>query len=103
MRRKAISELRTTIPIVWRNAVASWPARRIDEHLTEHAPYKGHVAGTLDRPLVILLEQDGADEPGDSSLIRKDANDLGPALDLAVEAFEWVRNRYEEGGAEVRC
>jgi hypothetical protein len=48
---------------------------------------KGHGAGALDSPLVVLLEEDGADEAGDGGLVREDADDLGAALDLAVQAL----------------
>jgi hypothetical protein len=37
-----------------------------------------------------LLEQDGADQPGDAGLIGEDADDIGAALDLLVEAFERI-------------
>jgi len=45
----------------------------------------------LDGPLVVLLEEDGADEAGDGCLVGEDADDLGAALDLAVEPLERVR------------
>src|SRR6516165_6352008 len=48
-----------------------------------------HIAA-LEQPLVILFEQHGADQPGDAGLVREDADDTGPPLDLFVEAFEWV-------------
>jgi transposase len=40
---------------------------------------KGHVAGSLDGPLVVLLEEDGADHAGDG-LVREDAGDFWAAL-----------------------
>ena len=51
---------------------------------------KGHVAGPLDRPLVVLLEQEGADETGDRRLVGEDADDVGAPLDLAVQTLERV-------------
>ena len=48
------------------------------------------MAGALDRPFVVLFQEDGADEPDDRFVVGKDADDLGPALDLAVEPFEAV-------------
>jgi hypothetical protein len=51
---------------------------------------KGHVTGALDGPLVVLLEQDRPDEAGDGGLVGEDADDLGAALDLAIEALERV-------------
>jgi len=48
------------------------------------------VASALDGPFVVLFEQDRADEPGDGGLVGEDADDLGAALDLAVEALERV-------------
>ena len=38
-------------------------------------------------PFVVLLEQDRPDEPDESIVVGKDADDPGPALDLAVEPF----------------
>lgn len=49
----------------------------------------------MDGPFVVLLEQDGADEPGDGGLVGEDADDLGSSLDLAVEPFQRV------GGVEL--
>ncbi len=77
---------------------------QVDERIIAHGGdgFQGHVAGSLDGPLVVLLEQDGADEPGDSGFVGEDADDLGSAFDLAVEALQRVCNRYEDGGADVR-
>ena len=46
---------------------------------------KGHVAGALDGPLVVLLEQDRANQSGDGGLVGEDADDFGASLDFAVE------------------
>jgi hypothetical protein len=43
-----------------------------------------HVA-VLEQPLVILFEQDGADQPGDAGLVGKDADDIGPPLHFLVQ------------------
>ncbi len=51
---------------------------------------KGHVAGSLDRPLVGLLQQERADQASDRGLVGKDADDVGTALDLAVQPLERV-------------
>ncbi len=48
------------------------------------------VAGALNRPFVVLLEEERSYEAGDGRLVREDADDLGAPLDLAVEAFERV-------------
>ena len=48
-----------------------------------------HVA-VLDLPLVVLLQEDGADEAGNAGLVREDADDVGPAFDLLVESFERI-------------
>ena len=58
--------------------------------------FKGHVACPLDGPFVALFHEDGADEAGDRGLVGEDANDVGAALDLAVEAFDGV------GAVELR-
>ena len=57
--------------------------------------FQRHVAGTLDNPFVVLLEQDRSDEADDGVLIGEDADDLGSPLDLAVKALDQVCNRYE--------
>ena len=41
-----------------------------------------------DGPFIILLQENGADEPCDGGLARKDADDLGTALDLVVQALD---------------
>ena len=52
--------------------------------------FQRHVAGALDGRFVVLFEQDRSDEPDDGVLVGEDADDVGPALDLAVEPFEAV-------------
>jgi hypothetical protein len=52
--------------------------------------FQGHLSRSLDRPVVVLLEEDGADQAGDGGLVWKDADDIGAALDLAVEAIDRV-------------
>jgi hypothetical protein len=38
-----------------------------------------------------MLEEDGADEPNHGGLVREYADDIRPALDLAVQALDGVR------------
>ena len=66
--------------------------RQLDDRIVAQRchGFQRHIAGALDGPLVVLLEQDGADEAGDRLLVREDADDFGSALDLAVEAFQRV-------------
>jgi hypothetical protein len=52
--------------------------------------FQGHVASTLDGPLVVLFEQQRADEADDGAVVGEDADDVGAPLDLAVEAFDRV-------------
>jgi len=40
--------------------------------------------------LIVGLEQEGTNEPGDGSLVGKDADNVAAPLDLAVQSFEWV-------------
>jgi hypothetical protein len=54
--------------------------------------FQAEVAAT-DRPLVRLLEHQGADEADDGLIVREDADDVGAALDLLVDALERVRRR----------
>ena len=53
--------------------------------------FQRHVSGALDNPLIILLQEDCADEPDDRRLIGKDADDFGSPLDLAVETLDRIR------------
>ena len=39
---------------------------------------------------IVLFEQDGADKAGDGGLVGEDADDLGAALDLAIETLDRV-------------
>jgi hypothetical protein len=41
-------------------------------------------------PFIGLFQQNGADQAGDGALVGKDADDIGAALDLAVEALDGV-------------
>jgi hypothetical protein len=50
--------------------------------------FQGHVAASLDGPFVVLFEQDCADEANNGVLVGEDADDLGVAFDLAVDALE---------------
>jgi hypothetical protein len=51
--------------------------------------FQAHVAAR-DGPLVVDLEHLGADEPDDGLVVRKDADDIGAALHLPVQAFQGV-------------
>jgi hypothetical protein len=53
--------------------------------------FQGHVAGALGGPFVGLLQQQGADKPDDRGLVREYANNIRPALDLAIEALDGIR------------
>ncbi len=48
-----------------------------------------HVA-VLELPLVVLLQEDGADKADNGRLVWEDADDVGPPLDLLVQALEGV-------------
>lgn len=41
-----------------------------------------------DRPLVVLLEQDGADEPNHRARVREDAADVRAACDVLIQSFQ---------------
>ena len=47
-----------------------------------------HVAGPLDPPFVVLLEENGADEASDRVLAGKDSVDVGAPPDLTVGPIE---------------
>jgi len=44
---------------------------------------------------VVLFDQQHAGEPDQSGVVGEDADDVGASADLAVDALEWIRNRYE--------
>ena len=48
-------------------------------------------------PFVVGLEHAGADEAGDGCIVRDHADDIGAALDLAVDAIEGVCGRCSRG------
>ena len=52
--------------------------------------FQGHVARPLNRPFIVLFGEDGADEAGDGGFVGKDADDVGAALDLAVETLQRI-------------
>ena len=52
--------------------------------------FQAHVAGALDRPFVILLQQQRTDQAGDGGFVGEYADDLAASLDLAIESFERV-------------
>ena len=58
--------------------------------------FQRHVSGVLGCPPIILLQQQGADEPDDGVVVGKDTDDIGAAFDLAIEPFERV------GGVDFR-
>jgi len=47
--------------------------------------FQCHLSSTLDCPLVILFEEDFADQTDDHFFIREDTDHFGSALDLAVD------------------
>lgn len=75
------------------------PGRSCSGHSREHDDgiiaerrhgFKGHVASSLDGPFIALFHEDGADEARDGRFVGEDADDVGPALDLAIEAFNGI-------------
>src|SRR5215207_2234090 len=80
------------------------PRLAADERIIAHwcDSFQGDVAGSLDGPFVVLLEQDCADEPGDGGFVGEDPDDVGAALDLAVEALEHWSSAAWSGGRRGR-
>ena len=77
---------------------AGWPfmsgghGRQLDEGIVAQRRdgFQRHVAGTLHGPFVVLLQEDGTDEPDDDLVIGEDADDLSTTLDLAVHALDRI-------------
>ena len=63
-----------------------------DERIIAHHGdgFQCHVAGSLNSPLVVLLEQQCADQSDDGIVVGENADDLCTPLDLAVEPFDGV-------------
>lgn len=56
--------------------------------------FQRHVAGTLDGPFVILLQQHSADESDDGRFVGEDLNDVAAAFDLVVQPLDGVDGVY---------
>lgn len=84
-------------------AVSGRHGGQLDERIVAQRRdrFQGHITGPPNRPFVVLFQEDGADQAGDGRLVREDADDLGTALDLAVDAFEriglWIFGRWSLG------
>lgn len=50
-----------------------------------------HVAGALDRPFVVLFEQDSTDEAGDGILVGGDADGFGVGEQLGLELYRMAQ------------
>jgi len=50
--------------------------------------FQCHIAGALDGPFVVLLQQNGSHQAEDGLFIGEDADDIGASFDLAIEAFQ---------------
>lgn len=74
---------------------------RADERIIAHRGdcLKGHVTGSLYGPFIILLQEQGTDQPDDGVVIGEDADDLSAPLDLAVETLYRVGSRYKIFGS----
>lgn len=60
--------------------------------------FQGHVAGALHRPLVILLQQQGADQPGDRGLLWEDPDDVAAPFDFVVQRLDGICIGYAGAG-----
>jgi ADP-heptose:LPS heptosyltransferase len=47
--------------------------------------FQRHVACALHSPFIVLFGQDRADQTGDRRFVGKDADDVCPAFDLAIQ------------------
>jgi hypothetical protein len=55
--------------------------------------FLAQVAAFGDGPVVVLVEQDGADEADDGGVVGEDADHVAAAFDLLVDPLERVRRR----------
>ena len=66
-----------------------WQAdKRIIAHCSDG--FQCHVAGSLDGPFIVLFEEQGTDQSDDGVVVGKDADDLCPPLDLAIQALDRI-------------
>ncbi len=95
--------MRSSRSPVWAGLITLSQGRPDDGIIAQRRDdFQRHVAAALHGPLVMLLEKDRADGPSDRGLVGKDADDLGAALDLAVDALErgWCCAAWCDGEAE---
>ena len=48
------------------------------------------VASLGDRPFIVLLDQNGADQANRGAGVREDPDDVRPSFDSPVESFQWI-------------
>jgi hypothetical protein len=53
--------------------------------------FLAEVAAFGDGPVVVLVEQDGADETDDGGVVGEDPDDVPAAFDLFADPLEWIR------------
>lgn len=82
-------------------SACSWQA---DEWIIAHRGdcFQCHVAGSLNGPFIVLLQEQGSDQPDDGVVVGEDTNDLCAPLDFAVETLDRICNRYKILGANIR-
>lgn len=76
--------------------------RQADEGIIAHRGdcLKCHVAGSIDGPFIVLLEQQRSVPAHDGFIVGKDGDDLCARLDLAVQALDRV-GRVDLGKGHV--
>jgi len=52
--------------------------------------FQRHVSAALNRPFIVLFEQNGTDETAYGLFVGEDSNHISASFDLAVEAFDRV-------------
>ena len=60
--------------------------------------FQAHVPAALNRPLVVLFEQQGTDETCNRMLVGQDSDHIGAPLDLSVEKLDRIDVNPLEGG-----
>ena len=52
--------------------------------------FQRHLASAPNGPIIVLFEQDRADEADDGVFIEEGADDVGAAFDLANKPLQWI-------------
>ena len=75
----------------WRDKLRGIASQLDDRIIAQRRDcFQAHVAAPLNRPFIVLFEQQRANEARDRVLVGEDADHIGAPLDLTVEPFDRI-------------